>query len=223
MDRVKRIVGLVGLAIGIPVAAMAQVQMGVSAGPNGNAFYLAIGSYYQAPQEQVAVCQQRHIPDEEMPVVFFIAKRAHVAPSVVVDLRAGGASWVDILGRYRLNPRIFYVKLNGSVVGTPYAHYYDFYRHRGHVALVDADIVNMVNLRFASEYYHRPAEEVVKLRGQYRDYRALHEHYRPAPHPGPKMRHDRREDRREDRRDKRDDRHDDHRDWKDDHHDDHRP
>ncbi|HUO57866.1 MAG TPA: hypothetical protein VMV05_06780 [bacterium] len=198
------------LAVLLPAAAPAQVQVGFSAGSGGNSFYLAVGNYYQAPQEQVAVCQQRHIPDEEMPVVFFIAQRAHVAPGVIVDLRAGGGRWVDIMGRYHLDPRILYVKGAGSLRGTPYARFDDYYHHRGRVTLEDGDIVNMVNLRFASDYYHRPAGEVVKMRAKYGDYRSVHEYYHPSPKPGRAVdRHDKRKDQREDRMDRRDDRRDD--------------
>ena len=148
-------------------AAQAQVSVGVgvNVGGGGDSFHLAIGDYYHAPPAQVTICTQRHIPDEEMPVVFFIAGRAHVAPGVIVDLRASGLPWVEILHRYRLSPRIFWVPIHGSVIGTPYERFYLYYGGRGpRVRLVDADIVNMVNLKFACDYYHRTPEEVIRMR-----------------------------------------------------------
>src|ERR1039458_9157011 len=108
--------------------AQAQVQVGVSVGGGGDSFHLAIGNYYHAPPDQVTVVQQRQIPDEEQPVVFFVAQQAQVAPGVIIDLRAHGMPWFDILHRYRLNPRIFYVPIHGSVRGTPYERYYSYYR-----------------------------------------------------------------------------------------------
>ncbi len=44
---------------------------------------------------------------------------------------------------------------------------------------MDADIVNMVNLRFASEYYHRTPEEIIRLRGGRKSYAYIHDQYRP--------------------------------------------
>lgn len=160
--------------------ASAQVQVGVSVGGGGDSFHLAIGSYYHAPQDQVVVCQQRHIPEEEMPVVFFVAQQAHVAPGVVINLRAGGTPWANIFQRFNVNPRVLYVPVRGRVSG-PYAGYYAYYRGHGRARLVDADFVNMVNLRFASDYYHRTPDEVMKLRVSGRNYRDIHSHYRPEP------------------------------------------
>jgi hypothetical protein len=127
----------------------------------------------------VTICTQNHIPDEEMPVVFFVAGQAHVEPGVIIRLRAHGMPWFDIVHRFHLNPRIFYVPIHGSVYGTPYAHFYDYYGHHGRGRLVDADFVNMVNLRFASEYYHRTPEEVIRLRAGGRSFAYIHDQYHP--------------------------------------------
>jgi len=183
----------------------AQVQVGISAGPGGDSFHLAIGNYYNAPPAQVTVCQQQHIPDEEQPVVFFVAQRVHVAPGVIINLRAGGVSWVEIFRRYRLSPRVLYVPISGSIVGTPYAGFYAYYRGGRRVRLIDADIINMVNLRFASEYYHRPPEEIIRLKAGGHDYRYIHDQYR---HPAPAYQGERRDERGggNNRRDRGDDR-----------------
>ena len=191
MKRVSFILALLGLAN----LSWSQVQVGVSVGAGGDSFHLAIGSYYHAPAAQITVCQQQNIPDEEQPVVFFVAQQVHVAPGVIINLRAGGMSWVAIFHRYHLSPRVLYVPVRGSVVGTPYGGFYAYYRGGRRVRLVDADIVNMVNLRFASEYYHRPPEEVMQMRAGGRSYAYIHDHY---GHPGGG---DRPEDRRHDRRD----------------------
>jgi hypothetical protein len=184
-------------------ASQAQVSVGVG---------VAIGDYYHAPPAQVAVCAQRHIPDEEMPVVFFIAGQAQVAPGVIIDLRAGGMPWVEILNHYRLDPRIFYVPVHVSVFGTPYANYYAYYHERRHhqIRLMDADIINMVNLRFAYKYYHRTPEEVIRLRAGGHNYPYIHDQYhrfhsaQPSARPEDRPVHhfgDHRDDRRDDRRD----------------------
>ncbi len=164
-------------------AARAQVQVGVNIGGGGDSFHLAIGDYYHAPPDQVNVCVQQRIPDEEQPVVFYVAQRAGVAPGAIIDLRVHGMPWVDILHRYRLSPRIFYVPIRGSVYGTPYERFYAYYNGRGpRVRLLDADIVNMVNLRFASEYYHRTPEEIIRLRAGGRSFAYIHDQYHGGYH-----------------------------------------
>ena len=182
---------------GLTSLSWSQVNVGVSVGTGGDSFHLAIGSYYHAPPEQVAVCQQRQIPDEEQPVVFFVAQRAHVAPGVIINLRAGGMPWAAIFNRYRLSPRVLYVPIHGSVVGTPYAGFYAYYRGGRRVRLMDADIVNMVNLRFASDYYHRPAEEIIQMRAGGRNYAYIHDHY-GHPSGAPRDRKDEHRDRHRD-------------------------
>lgn len=168
------------LLAGLTIArAQVQVGVGVNVGGGGDSFHLAIGDYYHAPPDQVNLCVQQRIPDEEQPVVFFVAQRAGVAPGVIIDLRAHGMPWVDILHRYRLSSRIFFIPIHGSVYGTPYARYYAYYYGRGpRVRLLDADIVNMVNLRFATEYYHRTPEEIIRLRAGGRSFAYIHDQYR---------------------------------------------
>jgi hypothetical protein len=190
-------------------AAQAQVSVGVgvNVGGGGDSFHLAIGDYYHAPPAQVTVCTQRHIPDEEMPVVFFLAGRLHVAPGVIIDMRAGGMPWVEILHRYHVSPRIFWVPIHGSIIGTPYERFYAYYGGRGpRVRLVDADIINMVNLKFACDYYHRTPEEVIRLRAGGRSFAYIHDQYRhpQAVRPVERQEHhfgEHRDDRRDDRRD----------------------
>jgi hypothetical protein len=206
----RKIIGVLGMALGlwgtVLLTAQAQVQVGVGVniGAGGDSFHLAIGDYYHAPPAQVTVCAQNHIPDEEMPVVFFIAGQVHVAPGVIINLRASGMPWVQIIGRYHLSPRVFYVPIHGSVVGTPYERFYAYYGNRGRrvrIRLVDADIVNMVNLRFASEYYHRTPEEIIRLRAGGRSFAYIHDQYHPHAVNQNIRRDERRDDRRDDRRD----------------------
>lgn len=158
--------------------AMAQVRVGVSVNSGGDSFNLAIGNYFHEPEQQVEVVQQHHISEEDSSVVFFIANRAHVTPEVVLDLRARGMGWSAIAERYHLGPKVFYVAARGNFAGSPYEGFYHNYRHHGY-RMSDADIVNMVNLRFASEYYHKPAADIIRMRAKGQDFRAIHEHYHP--------------------------------------------
>lgn len=104
--------------------AKASVDIGVSIGDEGlRGFSLSVGDYYRVPQREVAIIRERGIPYEELPVVYSIAGRARVAPEIIVALRLGGMSWMDITLRHGLSPEIFYVPVSVSQ-GPPYGKAY---------------------------------------------------------------------------------------------------
>src|SRR4030042_6597865 len=89
-----------------------QVDIGASFGPEGlKNFYFSIHEYFRVPEREVVVIRERRIPDEEIPVVFFVAQRARVAPAAIIDLRLAGRSWMDITVHFGLNPEVSYVRV----------------------------------------------------------------------------------------------------------------
>ena len=163
-------------------AAAQSVSTGISIS-NGELrnFYFAIGDYYRVPESRVVYVRDHYrMPDEEIPVVFFLASRAHVDPQVIIDLRVRQRmSWLDITFRYGLTPEIYYVPVKR--VGPPYGNAYGHYKKHGKdykkVKLVDADVVNLVNLRFVSEYHGVAAEVVMDQRGRGERFVVINEHY----------------------------------------------
>jgi hypothetical protein len=168
--------GVLGLSAS-SLGASTDVNFGISASDQGgSSFYLNVGQYYGVPEQQVVAVRERRIPDDEIPVVFFIAREARVEPRVIIEQRLGGRSWMDISLAYHLSPAVFYVPYQGDP-GPPYGHAYGLYRrHRradwGRIRLADDDVVNMVNMRFMKEHYGYRPEEVVAMRSQGR---AFHE------------------------------------------------
>jgi len=149
----------------------ASIDFGISIGDEGvSSFYLAVGDYYRVPEKEVIIVKEKHIPDEEMPVVFFIAEKAHVRPATIIDLRLRGKDWMDISLHFGLSPEIFYVPVNeANVIGPPYGKAYGYYKKKPRkewkkIVLTDDDVINLVNLRFISEHYGYAPEEVIKLR-----------------------------------------------------------
>lgn len=169
----KIIILFIALMFLVPAApALAQnVSTGISIS-NGELqnFYLAIGDYYRVPESRVVYVKQHYrLPDEELPVVFFLASRAHVDPSVIIDLRVRQRmSWLNITFHYGLTPEIYYVPVErvGPPYGNAYGHYKKHKKDYKKVVLVDADVVNLVNLRFMSEYHGVAAEVVMDRRGK---------------------------------------------------------
>jgi hypothetical protein len=162
------------LAVALPIfifsAAFAgepHFNIGISAGPDGvNGFNLSIGNHYQVPEREVVVVRERGIPEEELPVVFFLARHARVAPEVIIDLRHHRRSWHDITLHLGLSPEIYYVPVKG---GPPYGNAYGHYKKHpkggwGRAHLSDAAIVNQVNLNFLSRQYGYDPARIMKMR-----------------------------------------------------------
>jgi len=168
----------------LPVSnSEAAVDVGLSIGDEGlRGFYLAIGDYYRVPERELIILRERGIPHEQIPVVYFIARRVNVSPTVIIDMRLGGKSWMDILVHFHLGPDILYVPVReGYHIGPPYGKAYGYYKNKPKkqwkkIVLVDNDVINLVNLRFLSEHYSYAPEKVMKLRGEGKNFIVINDH-----------------------------------------------
>jgi len=159
--------------------AQAEISAGVTLDEDGiKSFRLAIGDHYGVPEKEVLVVHERKIPDEELPVVFFVAKQAGVAPSVIVQLRLGGKTWMEISNRFGLTAELFYIAFDkdpGPPYGKAWGHFKKNKRDQWKsIQLVDADIINLVNLKFMAERLGCTPGEIVKLRAQGHNFAAIH-------------------------------------------------
>ena len=135
-------------------------------------FALSVADHYQAPPERVWAYEDRGIMPEELPVVFFLARRSGSTPDAVVDLRSQGMTWQEVSQQLGVNPEAFYYRDAFRVdLGGPYSGIYlSFHGYApdqwtwDNIAFEDQQIVDMVNLRFTSEYWHRPYYEVARYR-----------------------------------------------------------
>jgi hypothetical protein len=174
-------------------------DIGVS-GSDGkiDGFSLSIGDYYRVPQQEVVVVERR-IPREEVGVAYYLARHAHRDVGYITDLRLHGQSWWDITLRLGLDPRTIYVVNTAHSYGPPYGKAYGYQKkHRLH----DREIVDLVNVRFLSDYHHITPDEVIKRRRGGDHYDRIDRHYRDNRK---EMREDRR-DHKEDRKESREDR-----------------
>lgn len=150
-----------------PVSAGIEARASVDKdGLNG--YYLAIGEHYGTTQKEVVAVREKSIPDEDLPVVFCLAKAAGTAPSTIVKLRLGGLPWMDITLRLGLTAGVYYVAFDrdpGPPYGKAWGHFKNHPRDGwGQIRLADVDIINLANLKFVSEYYSCSPTEVIKMR-----------------------------------------------------------
>ncbi|MBU1692043.1 MAG: hypothetical protein KJ958_07600 [Gammaproteobacteria bacterium] len=164
-----------------------------------NSFYFSLGEYYRVPERDVIFIRERRIPDHEIPVVLFISQRARVTPSAIINLRLSGSSWMDISLRFGLGPDVYYVPVQ-NVYGSPYGHAYGHYQNRNRnewqkIRLADDDVVNLVNLRFISERYGYPAEDVMRMRSSGKNFLNIHDEARRSNKGGEYRQQERRDGR----------------------------
>jgi hypothetical protein len=160
-------------------ARSGDVQAGISISDGGvKGFYLAIGETYRVPEKEVMVIRERRIPDDELPVVFFIARLGRVNSSAVVEFRLGGKSWFEVARHFGVGPDAFYVEFRDEPA-PPYGKAWGYYRKHprsqwNRIVLADDDVINLVNLRFMTERYRCTPDEVVKLRASKKGFIAIH-------------------------------------------------
>ena len=170
------LISLIGLLLS-QTPAMAQtrdIDLGISVSDGRlQSFYLAIGDYYGVQPRYVVDIRDRYrCPDDELPVVFFLATRARVESAAIISLRLKKMSWLDIAFHFRLTPDIFFVPLAPERIGPPYGKAYGYYRKYGpardwkKIVLTDREVVDLVNLRFMSEHHKMAPEAVIAMRGQ---------------------------------------------------------
>jgi len=166
-----------------------EFDIGISGSDRGiNGFSLSVGDYYRVPQREIVIIE-RSIPRDEMSVVYFLAQKSHRSPNYITNLRLRGISWWDISIRLGLDPRTLYVVNSNRYAGPPYGRAYG-YRHR----LRDAEIVELVNVRFLSAYHGVSVDDVIRHRRGGEGYMNIDNRYRENRHPREQRRHEERRD-----------------------------
>lgn len=146
-------------------------------------FHLAISEHFKVPEPDILKIRDRHIPDEQIPVVLFLAAMAHVPPLTIIDLRLAGKTWLDISLRFGFGPDIFYVPVKEVVKGPPFGKAYGHYKNKPkkdwkNIALDDDDVVNLVNLRFLSEFHKYSPEDIIRMRTEGKNFVTINERVR---------------------------------------------
>ncbi|MFA6448995.1 MAG: hypothetical protein WCX65_06000 [bacterium] len=178
------------------VAFTVAVRAEAPESDTGTGFFLSIGDHFSVSPTDITVVRKKGIPDEEIPVVFFLARQAKKAPLTITDLRLKGQTWLEITKTYGFGPEIFYVPVepNEEVVA-PYGYAYGFYKEKprnewNNMYLEDADIINLVNLKFLSENHKYPPKDIMKMRHEDMKFYAINDEIvkqqKADPPPPPK-------------------------------------
>ncbi len=161
-----------------PDRSGAQTSMGLNI-RNGKVenFYMAIGDYYRVPEREVTVIHERGIAEDEVPVVYFIARHSRYAPSDIVQMRLRGESWWDISDRCGVSRDDYYIDESG-VSGPPFGHAYGYWKKHRRGRFSDNDIVTSVNVHWMKDRYGWSAPEVIRYRSNGESWASIHEKFR---------------------------------------------
>jgi len=156
----------------------ANFDIGISGSDRGiNGFSLSIGDYYRVPAQEIIMIE-RSIPYEETSVVYFLAQHSHKSPRYISNLRLRGMSWWDISLHLGLDPRTLYVVDSRRYSGPPFGKAYGYQNEGRHHRLNDADIVELVNVRFLSTYHGISVDDVIERRNRGQQYMNIDDDYR---------------------------------------------
>lgn len=205
----KRFIFVIVLFIIMPQIAKSQTNFSISVSDREDGFTFSISNYYRVPEKEVIIIKERGIPEEELPVVYFIASKAKVKPKTIIDLRLKGLSWMDISLHYGIYADAYYIPLKGEL-GPPYGKAYGhFKKHKKEkwkvIKLDDDDIINLVNLSFMSNYYQVEPEVIINERAKGKRFVVLDKEFKEKKH----KKHDKK-DKKEKKNKNKHHKHDDH-------------
>ena len=145
------------------------------------AFYAAVSQRFDIPENQVQALVEAGVPPAEVVVLYFVAESSLRSPDEIIADREGGKSWGQIAQASSIGPEAFYYPLPNA--RKPFTNVYAVYHQLPrshwtweHLQLQDADVENLVNLRFLGELAGDKAPEVLRMRSQGMDYLTIH-HY----------------------------------------------
>jgi hypothetical protein len=144
----------------------AVLALALPAAAQESAYLDAVAEHFEIAADEVAILAGWGVPAEEIPVVLSVARTAGVSPDAVMALRRGGRSWGDLADRYGVHAARLHVPLPDDADAGVLSRLYEAYRSRPSTAWVsieirDDEMVDLVNLRFLSEYLGRSPAQVL--------------------------------------------------------------
>lgn len=156
---------------------------------DGRLFINVASNHYRADPDVIVFASTRlRRPVDEIPIVLFLVEAARRPPRVIIDMRLGGRSWIDIFVSFGLPYSILFADLPPDP-GPPYGKAWGYWKkHRGNprarIVLTDAEFADLVNLHVTSRALGLEPREVIRLRGQGKPFRAIAGNAYRAKHAG---------------------------------------
>jgi hypothetical protein len=206
----KRLVLLSSIALLLSSsAAMAAASFDVAVGLKINEnsrIFLNVANETWHPAEPTAIVRRCSNPEDDFPVISYLAYQSHRSPQYILSLRQMGYGWSDIFFHLNVSPRVLFAGIDRDP-GPPFGKAWGYWQneHRTHYSaksqyrLSDRDVVALVRIQTAARHFGTNAYAVMDARdgGRRADVYAANRwrernHRDTWYHPGEPDRHHRR-------------------------------
>jgi hypothetical protein len=153
--------------LGIPLvlllgagAARASVNFDVAVGMDVNEdtrIFLNVSNQVWHPAAPMTVIQGCRYPEDDFPVVSFLAYQSHRDPAFILRLRSDGYPWYEIFYRLHVDPGVLFVGIDHDP-GPPYGKAWGYWNHGRHdprerIHFSDRDVVGLVKVQTAARHF----------------------------------------------------------------------
>jgi len=142
-------------------AASAGVSFDVALGMDINEdtrIFLNVTNQTWRPAVATTVIQGCADPEDDFPVIAFLAYHSHRSPSFILNLRREGYTWADIFFQINVSPSVVFVGIDrdpGPPYGKAWGYWKKHYRPgaRLRYRIGDRDIVGLVKVQTAARHF----------------------------------------------------------------------
>lgn len=167
----KRILLVAAAVLGLAgSSARAEVAFDVALGMNVNEdtrIFLNVTNQTWRPAVPATVLQRCPDPEDDFPVIAFLAYHSHRSPTFILNLRREGYTWSDIFFQVNVSPSVLFVAMDrdpGPPYGKAWGYWKKHYRPgtRVRYRLADRDVVGLVKVQTAARHFGASPFSVVE-------------------------------------------------------------
>jgi hypothetical protein len=169
MKRFLLLISLIALLSGS--ASLAATSFDVAVGVRVNEdtrIFLNVANETWRPTAPTTILRRCANPEDDFPVIAFLAYQSHRSPDYILSLRQAGYDWSDIFFRLNVSPGVLFAGMDRDP-GPPYGKAWGHWK-REHVSyeggrsryrLSDRDVIALVKIQTAARHFGTSAYAVV--------------------------------------------------------------
>ena len=155
-------------------AALAATYFDVAVGVRVNEdtrIFLNVANETWRPPAPTRIIRRCANPEEDFPVVAFLAYHSHRSPDYILGLRQAGYGWSDIFFHLNVSPKVLFVGIDQDP-GPPYGKAWGYWKKnrssytggRSRYRLSDRDVVALVKVQTAARHFGMNPDSVIDAR-----------------------------------------------------------
>jgi hypothetical protein len=165
-------------------ASLAATYFDVTVGLRVNEdsrIFLNVANETWRPSGPTTIIRQCADPEDDFPVIAFLAYHSHRSPASILRLRRAGYDWSEIFYRLDVSPRVLFVGIDRDP-GPPYGKAWGYWRRQGdssygnsyygrtsygrtRFSLSDRDVVDLVKIQTTARHFGTSAYSVISAQG----------------------------------------------------------